>query len=158
MNVMKIERANVDDAAEILALQKLAYLTEAELYGDYTIEPLTQTLDGIVSDFSRRTFLKAVEDGAIVGSVRAHTEGGTCFVGKLIVHPEYRNRGIGAALMLELERLHPGAERFELFTGWKSANNLHLYGKLGYRRYKLENATERLKFVCMEKVIAKKQR
>lgn len=33
-----------EDAAAILALQKLAYQSEARLYDDYSLPPLTQTL------------------------------------------------------------------------------------------------------------------
>lgn len=39
MNVA-IETASVGDAAEILELQRRAYVSEAEIYGDYRIEPL----------------------------------------------------------------------------------------------------------------------
>jgi 2-aminoadipate transaminase len=42
---MRIDRATVEDAKEILDLQKLAYQSEAEIYNDYTIPPLTQTLE-----------------------------------------------------------------------------------------------------------------
>ena len=37
---MSVERATIDDAHEILALQKLAYIGEAEIYDDFTIQPL----------------------------------------------------------------------------------------------------------------------
>ena len=47
---MIIEQASAEDAAEILALQKLAYRSEAELYDDYTIPPLTQTLEEMHDD------------------------------------------------------------------------------------------------------------
>jgi hypothetical protein len=46
-----IERASVEDAQEILALQRLAYQSEAEIYDDYSIPPLTQTLEAIRADF-----------------------------------------------------------------------------------------------------------
>ena len=60
---MEILEATVEDAAEILALQKSAYLFEAKLYNDYTIPPLTQTVEELAGDFSRKTILKVVEDG-----------------------------------------------------------------------------------------------
>ena len=41
---MEIEPAMIEDAAEILALQKLAYRSEAEIYNDFSIQPLLQTL------------------------------------------------------------------------------------------------------------------
>ncbi|WP_198936768.1 hypothetical protein [Domibacillus epiphyticus] len=40
-----IKQASNQDAEEILALTKLAYMSEAEIYNDYTIHPLTQTLE-----------------------------------------------------------------------------------------------------------------
>lgn len=42
---MIIERASLEDAKEILELQKLAYVSEAEIYNDYSIPPMMQTLD-----------------------------------------------------------------------------------------------------------------
>jgi hypothetical protein len=42
---MIIERAHIEDTKEILDFQKLAYQSEAEIYNDYTIPPLTQTLE-----------------------------------------------------------------------------------------------------------------
>ena len=38
-----IEHASVTDAGEILALQKLAYESEARLYDDWDIPPMTET-------------------------------------------------------------------------------------------------------------------
>ncbi len=47
---MKIEEAGEEDAADILDLQRLAYQSEARLYDDYLIPPLTQTLDEMKGD------------------------------------------------------------------------------------------------------------
>ena len=55
---VRIEPARVDDAAEILALQKLAYRSEAELNQDFSIPPLTQTQAEIESEFTAKRFLK----------------------------------------------------------------------------------------------------
>ncbi|MBN1283873.1 MAG: GNAT family N-acetyltransferase [Anaerolineae bacterium] len=150
---MVIEPAHPEDAEAILALQKLAYLDEAAIHNEYNIPPLTQTLEGIADDFRRQFFLKASIDGQIIGSVRAHVEGDTCFVGRLIVHPEHQNKGIGTRLMRAIEERFPGAKRFELFTGYKSARNLHLYEKLGYRAFKTEPVTANLSLVYLEKLV-----
>ena len=146
-----IQPAQPQDAAEILALQKLAYQSEAAIYGDYSIPPLTQTLDQMRADLANQTCLKATMDGRIVGSVRAHLREDTCFVGRLIVHPGHQNRGIGTRLMDEIERAFPGAARFELFTGHRSERNLCLYHKLGYRPCKQERVSEALTLVFLEK-------
>jgi GNAT superfamily N-acetyltransferase len=148
---MRVERATVDDAEKILSLQKLAYQSEAEIYDDFTIPPLTQTLEEIKKDFESQIFLKAVTGGKNIGSVRAFMKEGTCYVGRLIVHPDFQNQGIGTQLMNRIEEVFKGAQRFEIFTGHKSERNLYLYEKLGYKRFKTVTASEKLTIIYLEK-------
>jgi ribosomal protein S18 acetylase RimI-like enzyme len=128
----KIGLAAPDDLEAILGLQKLAFRSEAELYNDFSIPPLTQTLESIQAEFCRKTFLKACAADVIVGSVRGFQKSSVCYVERLIVHPACQGRGIGKALMHALEDRFPDARRYELFTGHKSERNIHLYQKLGY--------------------------
>lgn len=132
---MKISRATIADAEEILALQKLAYQSEAARYNDYSISPLNQTLEEIIRQFKDHVFLKAAVEGKIIGTVRAFEESATCYIGRLAVHPAMQNRGTGTALMIEIEKYYK-PKRFELFVGSKSVNNIHLYRKLGYLTFK----------------------
>lgn len=148
---MIIEKAVTADAEEILSLQKLAYQAEAEIYDDFTIPPLKQTLEEIRKDFEAQVFLKAVENGRIIGSVRAFVREGTCHVGRLIVHPDFQNRGIGKQLMGSIEEVFKEARRFEIFTGHRSERNLYLYRKLGYRPFNSVKANETLILVYLEK-------
>ena len=148
---MIIEQASVKDAQEILDLQKLAYQSEAAIYNDYTIPPLTQTLEEIEADFERQVFVKATVDGKIIGSVRGYLSEGTCFIGRLIVHPDFKNQGIGTRLLNEIEQIFIQARRFELFTGNKSERNLYLYQKQGYKPFKTEMTAEELGLVFLEK-------
>lgn len=147
-----IERAALEDAEEILDLQKLAYQSEAKIYDDDTIPPLTQTLGEIRNDFQRQIFLKASMGGKIISSVRAFMKEETCFIGRLIVHPDFQNQGIGLKLMNEVERDFSQARRFELFTGQKSERNIHFYQKLGYHVFKTETVTKYLQLLYMEKL------
>ncbi len=57
--MVSIVTAGVEDAEEILALQHLAYQSEAALHDDYSIPPLSQTLSEIRAQFSGFSFLKA---------------------------------------------------------------------------------------------------
>lgn len=150
---ISLVQASPDDAAEILALQKIAYRSEAKLNDDWTIPPLTETLPEIMSEFETKVFLKAVCAGKIIGSVRASHDfdSGTCQVGRLIVHPDYQGNGIGALLMDRIETAFPHAERFELFTSTKSTNNIRLYQRLGYREYREEDLSPKVRLVFMEK-------
>ena len=148
---MLIERATISDAEEILALRKLAYRSEAEIYNDFKIPPLIQTLENIEKDFESQIFLKALTDGRIIGSVRAHSREGTCYIGRLIVHPDFQNRGIGTKLMNEIEKIFGTCRRFELFTGGRRERNLYLYQKLGYKIFKTANITDQTSIVYLEK-------
>jgi ribosomal protein S18 acetylase RimI-like enzyme len=148
---ISIVQASPDDACEILTLQRMAYQSEAKLNDDWTIPPLTQTLPEIVSDFETKVFLKALCAGKIIGSVRASLQSGTCQVGRLIVHPDYQGKGIGTLLMGGIERAFSGAEKFELFTGIKSIDNIRLYQRLGYRKYREEDLSPNVRLVFMEK-------
>src|SRR5215210_9402685 len=105
-----IKCANHNDAEAILDLQKCAYASEAEIYNDYTIPPLTQTLDEIKNEIREQNFLKALEEDSntnivkIVGSVRAYAKDNTAFIGRLMVEPKLQNRGIGTLLMKDIEQ------------------------------------------------------
>jgi GNAT superfamily N-acetyltransferase len=147
----EIRQATVGDAAEILALQRLAYQSEAQIYGDWTLPPLLQTLDEVLEQFRNHVFLKAVIEGLIIGSVRACMSASTCHIGRLIVHPNWQNQGIGTRLLLEAERIHPDAGRFELFTGSRSLGNLRHYRRLGYQEFRREPLSNQVVLVYLEK-------
>lgn len=71
-------RVILEDALEILALQKLAYQSEAQIYDDWSIPPLLQTVEEIRDEFSTSVFLKAFSEHSIIGSVRYHVIENTC--------------------------------------------------------------------------------
>lgn len=146
-----IGRANPEDACEILALQKVAYQSEALLYDDWTIPPLIQTESQIEADFESKVFLKAVSNDRIIGSVRASLDRDTCLVGRLVVHPDFQRKGIGTRLLLETETFFSSAERFELFTGSRSIDNIRLYGRLGYQVCREQDLSPKVRLVFMEK-------
>lgn len=152
---MQIETADNNDAAEILLLQKEAFQSEAKAYNDFEIPPLTETIEELKQLFKNHIFLKATVDGKIVGSVRASLNNGTCHIGRLVVDPKFQNQGIGKKLLSEIERKCAACKRFELFTGIKSAKNIHLYEKAGYRAFKTEAVSGKLSLICFEKVLTK---
>ncbi len=147
-----IDKARSEDLEAVLVLQKLAYISEAEIIGDFTIAPLHQTLAEIQEEFKTQIFLVVREQGDIIGSVRAYESEATCYIGKLIVHPDCQNHGWGTRLLLDVERLFPQVRRYELFTGQKSEKNLHLYEKLGYQQFRHQVISDRLTLVFLEKV------
>ncbi len=144
-----VERAFVDDAPEILALQKIVFLNEAEMYDDFSLTPLKQTLEEIRKDFSRHVFLKAVVNGKIIASIRGGLEGDTADIGWLIVHPYFWGRGIGPRLVAEIEPFFPTARRFETFMGERSRYTMEpfmLNGYVAVRQVKISEHRDRVYF------------
>jgi len=148
---IRIERAGVDDAAGVLALQKLAYQSEAQLYDDWTLPPLTQTLEHLHEEFASSVVLKALDGNSLVGSVRARVVDGVCQIGRLIVAPEMQGQGAGTMLMRGIEAAFPEAPAFELFTGSRSEGNLRLYERLGYTRTREKVLSPAVTLVFLEK-------
>jgi ribosomal protein S18 acetylase RimI-like enzyme len=149
---MIIERAGISDAEEILMLQKRAYQSEDDLYPEFTIPPMEQTLDEIISEYEDHLFFKAIRDNRIVGSVRVSIiDSETCYMGRLIVDPDLQNQGIGTILMEEAEQIFSKYPRIVLMTGQRSKNNIKFYIKRGYKIFKIKSFNESLRFICLEK-------
>lgn len=171
MNRLIIARAVQDDLPAILDVQKKAFLEVARSFHLTTLPPLEQTLDSVALEFEKGVILKATvlntlttkkqldsglrrNDIRIVGSVRAYQKDDTCFIGKLVVVPEYQNQGIGQALMREVEsHYRRTVRRYEIFTGSRDPRNRHLYDQLGYQPFRSERINEELTFVYMEKSV-----
>ena len=151
MTDITIENADKSDLEAILALQKEAYLSEAELYQDFLLPPLTQTLKGMEDDFGKQIMLKATSDGRIVGSVRAYAKEGVCHIGRLIVAPSRQNKGLGSRLLKSIEARFPAATRFELFTGDRSKKSLHVYHQAGYKIFRKKKISDTLNLVFLYK-------
>ncbi len=146
-----IKKAEHSDLQEILQLQYLAYQSEADLFGSRDIPPLKQTLDEVVEEFRSGIILKMVDDqNVIIGSVRAQERDGTVYIGKLMVHPDHRQKGYGSILLCEIEKCFPD-KRYELFTSTRSLDNIRLYQKLGYTIFARKAVNDELEFVYMEK-------
>ena len=85
------------------------------------------------------------------GSVRAKKFAGTVYIGKLMVHPDYRHNGYGTKLIKEIEKYFPN-KRYELFTSTRSKDNIRLYQSLRYKIFDSKTINYELQFVYMEKV------
>ncbi|MEV7969801.1 GNAT family N-acetyltransferase [Sphaerisporangium sp. NPDC088356] len=148
----RIERAVPEDAGEILTLQRAAYVSEAQLYGDPFIGPLVESLDRMRATIATATVLKALGGDRIVGAVRGQLADRAGIIGRLVVAPDQQGRGVGTALLRAIEReLGAEVDAFDLFTGHLSEGNLRLYRRLGYRETRRERVHDHLTLVHMRK-------
>ncbi|WP_035795905.1 GNAT family N-acetyltransferase [Kitasatospora mediocidica] len=152
-----ISVATEDDAEQILKLQYLGYQSEAELYGDWSIEPLTQSLDSLRAELADRHVLVARLGDEVVGSVRGWVDAeGVGRISRLVVHPRMQRHGLGGRLLTAVEErlvAQGPVEAFRLHSGHRSLGNLRLYARQGYRQTEVRAVSRRLSFVTLEKPV-----
>ena len=146
-----VEPARAHDTAQIIELQHLCYQTDAELYDEYAIPPLTQTLENLLGEYDTHQVLAAQLKDKVVGSVRGRLVEGTYHIGRLILHPRLQRRGLGTRLMRAIEEHFVTAKRYELFTDHLSEGNPRLYRGLGYTEFRKETVSPQLQLVYLEK-------
>lgn len=124
----------IGDAGEVLTLQRAAFVSEALIYGDPDMAPLTQTLDEVTFELRENVGCVALLDGRMVGALRAVTDDGTLLIGRIAVAPDQQGAGVGSSLLeaVEARGAKAGCRRAELFTGSLSEQNIALYERLGY--------------------------
>ncbi|WP_171172497.1 GNAT family N-acetyltransferase [Streptomyces sp. I05A-00742] len=153
-----IAAATEGDAEQILKLQYLCYQGEAELYGDYSLEPLTQTLDALRAELAAGCVLVARLGDEVVGSVRGTADAeGVATLAALIVHPRLRRHGLGGRLLAAVEErlvADGSVRRFRLAVGRRSELMLRLCRKRGYEQVGVEEVSKVLTLVTLEKVAA----
>ena len=121
----------VDDLGEVLTLQRAAYATEAQAYGDPFLPALTQTLDELREEMEDADGLVLRVGGRIVAAVRWAVHDAAAHIGRITVAPDYQGRGLGTVLLRAAES-ESRANRAVLFTGHLSHANLRLYEREGY--------------------------
>ena len=149
---VRLEAATEADLEKILLLQKRAFSGQAVIYQDPNLPSLTQTLDDLRKEFNEKAFYKVVRNGTIIASIRCGIRDRALSIEKLFVDPDHQDRGIGTEIMGALESRYAGSvDRYVLSTGHKSARNLHLYGKLGYKETGRKRLNENCDLIVMEK-------
>lgn len=134
MSTARIRPITVDDAGEVLTLQRAAFVQEALIYDAVDMPPLTQTLDEVRGELEDNLGCVAVDGERMVGCVRARIDGDLLLIGRIAIAPDQQGSGLGTALLSAVEERgrEAGATTAELFTGSLSEANLRLYEREGY--------------------------
>lgn len=136
---------------EPIQLQQLAFETEAEMIGSRDVPALVETVEENERDFPNWTYLTLLNSkGRIIGAVRYKQNENIVEVGRLMIHPDYRRRGLAQLLMTEVDKVCSNYVR-ELYTCTKSWSNIKLYEKLGYAAFKEVKEKNGLSFLYMRK-------
>lgn len=150
--MLTIRPATEEDFPQLLQIQREAF---AEYEGVYQATAwTTETLEDLKRDAQEKKILVAEWEGTVVGSVRYWVVGGVCVIRLLSVSPAYQGRGIGKALMQEIERRVTNAHKLYVCTMLRTARNVALFLNLGYRPESLlPNHYNRMDLICLSKYL-----
>ncbi len=148
--MLTIRRAREQDFADILKIQAEAF---GEYQGLYDVNAWTkETLENINLDARDKVILVAEWEGTPVGSARFWVVAGVCVIRLLSVKPSYQGRGIGKALMQEIERLARDAHKLYVCTMLRTSRNITFFLSLGYRpEAVLPDHYHHTDFICFSK-------
>ncbi|GAA5035083.1 GNAT family N-acetyltransferase [Microbacterium fluvii] len=152
-NAITLRPIRVDDAGQVLTVQRAAFVSEALLYGDADMGPLTQTLAELEHELHGNLGCIAERAGRIVGAARAVASGTLLLVGRIAIAPDQQGDGLGPRLLdvVEQRGREHGCTEAELFTGSLSTQNLELYLRLGYRETERVPQSEGIEQVFLRK-------
>ena len=129
--MLTIRQATERDFPVILKIQAEAF---GAYEGTYETSAWTkETMENIKLDAKDKVILVAEWDGAVAGSVRFWNAGGVCVIRLLSVSPAFQGRGIGKALMQEIEHCAGGAHKLYVCTMLRASRNIAMFLDLGYR-------------------------
>lgn len=130
-----LERATVNDAKALHAIQIKSFLPLLDKYKDTDTNPACESIDKTlyrINDPSRG-FYKILKDGILVGGIAIKQTGPkTIFLGPVFVDPLFQNQKIAQKALELIEGMFSAIDFFELATIAKEKCNIHLYEKIGY--------------------------
>jgi tRNA (guanine37-N1)-methyltransferase len=130
----EIVAAGRGDAPELLTLQLACWVKEAIVNDDLSIPPLHEDLAEVEDSVASWDTYVVRSAGRLVGSVRGRLVGSEWEIGRLMVAPDLRGRGLGRLLLEHIQAVAPAeAATAHLFTGKGSLDNLRMYRKAGFR-------------------------
>jgi ribosomal-protein-alanine N-acetyltransferase len=122
---VNFRRAKLEDLDEIMRIEELCF-RPSERFSRETYRSLLLRRD--------IAFVVAEIDDRIVGFVAAEARGLKGYVYTINVHPEHQGKGIGKALMKEIETImrNAGAKIMELEVRADNKRAIKMYESLGY--------------------------
>ncbi|TDW77950.1 GNAT family N-acetyltransferase [Kribbella pratensis] len=130
----QIVPATSADVAELVVLQRACWVDEAVANQTLDLPALHESAVEVEAALHEWSVWVVRSAGRLVGSVRGKRGGEDWLIGRLMVAPDQRHRGLGQRLLAHAEAHAPGdATAIQLFTGARSTGPQALYQRAGYQ-------------------------
>lgn len=151
MNI-SIERTNVEDAKELINIQKKCFEEDAIKYEE--CPSFNEDTNDFVMMIKNTIFYKTIYGNKIIGDISVRNKGeGKYYLRTICVLPEYQNMGIGHNAIEYIEMDNPGGRIWTLVTLKDNYRNCHFYEKMGYIKVGERKRSDILILVEYRKVI-----
>lgn len=132
---IKLEKASIENAAEIHKMQVNAFAVLLKKYQDLDTNPGNDTMEKVVSKLERVDtkyyFIKY--DNKNVGIIHIkQIEPAIMNLKTFFVLPEYQGKGIAQMAIKKIEEIHAEVKEWRLDTILQENGNCYLYEKMGY--------------------------
>ncbi|KYH31397.1 hypothetical protein CLTEP_23930 [Clostridium tepidiprofundi DSM 19306] len=130
---IKLSKATVDDAEELLSMQKEVFMPLYKKYNDHETSPVMQTMERFLGRFEFGDYYKILYENNLAGSVFVYEKEPSIMRLHIInILEQYQNRGIAQEVMKRLELIYPQAESWEIETILTEKRNCYICEKMGY--------------------------
>jgi ribosomal protein S18 acetylase RimI-like enzyme len=128
---IKIEKANIEDADELIEVQNKSFREDFTKYGE--CPSYNEDYDNFVSIIKTTIFYKIIHDEKIIGDIIIRKKGeGKYYLRTISIIPEFQNKGIGKKAIEFIEKNNSDGEIWTLITPKDNSRNCHFYEKMGY--------------------------
>ncbi len=127
--IHKLDLHNPDHLDQIITLQRVSYLIEAEIIDFYEIPPLVETREELIH--CGEHFVGYFIDDVLAGFLSYTEEDHVLDICRVAVHPNHFRKGIADSLLKQVLSL-PGIQKAIVSTGKKNLPALRLYQKHGF--------------------------
>ncbi|MFX0095884.1 MAG: GNAT family N-acetyltransferase [Candidatus Hodarchaeota archaeon] len=134
---MKIEKAKITDIEILTQLSKITFDDDTQKHGlgDEGGPPGYDSIEWQRSIMTEGLYYKIVQDNKIIGGLILFKKGKKHIeVGRIYIHPDFQNQGLGTLIFNSLETLFPQTEKWTLDTPSWAHRNHHFYKKVGYTK------------------------
>lgn len=134
---MEFVRASIEDAEELLEMQKIAFKPLLDKYKDFATNPYMESLEKVKGKLNQNDtyFYYIIVEHIKVGAIRVvdYKDGRPKRISPLFILPEHQKKGYAQKAMTMVEDIH-GNTNWQLSTIKEEDGNCHLYEKMGYKR------------------------